>query len=297
MNEKPPKRRLKLNVTEPPRRMLQEVVIKPNNELDDYDRWFRYWYSNREDQLAKNARAFENPHSIGEFFGAIFNGEKTARKQARNYISDLQNLKNNRKEYVISYDKNPIHNITSIQNADDETKEALRRSVASDVGKPDLPLDKAIAYFPLMQKGLTQPGRKTIYYRENIEPSTIIHERTHLHGPVASKKAIYHRTAFNKGFTNKALNEGIERDYYLDSREEIYSRLNALRYDLQLDPKKVWTIDEIRALTKDKRYNKKNLDLDRYTDEFLLHLFNEVADNNTSKQQNKRHLDLIGDYA
>ena len=300
MNEKPPKRRFKLNVTEPPRRMLQEVVIKPNNELDEYDKWLVNWYNSRQDILANNIRQDGNDiRSVGHFFGRIFAPKNSANKYAKADIEEIQKGRSNRKEYVVNDNNKSVYGIPSIQQASDETKQLLRRAVAnniSDVTENELPLSKAIEYFPILMSGTTLPKRQTIFYEDKVDPTTIVHERTHLHGPRAAKTAVYGigRRA-SRRYWGRALN--VERDRYLDSEEEIYSRLNALRYNLKLDPKKVWTIDEIRALTKDKRYDKNELDLDRYTDEFLLHLFNEVADNNINKQQNKRHLDLIGDYA
>lgn len=296
MNEKPPKRRFKLNVTEPPTRMLQEVVIKP--AVDEQDAWLQYWYGNRQDILANNTIA-DDPHSVGDFFGKIFTPKKNAVKNAKKYLDALKVAQNNKQEYVVSHNPKTNQGIQSIQTAPDEIKQSLINSVAydiADVTPKDLPLDKAIDYFPLLNRGLTIPKDKVIFYKEDVDPAIKVHERTHLYGPRASLKTIYGAgRRKSQRYIDRALK--VERDGYLDSDEEIQARLNSLRYKLQLDPKKVWTIDEIRALTKDKRYNKKDLDLDRYTDEFLLHLFNEVADNNISKQQNKRHLDLIGDYA
>lgn len=299
MNEKPPKRRLKLNVTEPPRRMLQEVVIKPDNGLDDYDKWLVNWYNARQDILANNIRQDNNDiRSVGHFFGRLFAPKKTAIKYAKQDIDKIKNARFNREEYVVNQDGKSQYGMPSIQTASDNSKNKLKRVVADDISDvtPDkLSLEKAIDYFGIINKGLQQ-GR-TIFYKQGINPDIIIHERTHLSGPQQARNAIYGIGSYSskKKYYNRALK--VDKDPYLDSDQEIYSRLNALRYDLQLDPKKVWTIDEIRALTKDKRYDKSQLDLDRYTDEFLLHLFNEVADNNTTKQQNKRHLDLMGDYA
>ena len=50
------------------------------------------------------------------------------------------------------------------------------------------------------------------------------------------------------------------------------------RYNNNIDPSKIWTLDDIINLRNDK--NKKDSDIfSRYSDEFILRLFNEVADN------------------
>lgn len=61
---------------------------------------------------------------------------------------------------------------------------------------------------------------------------------------------------------------------YLESPTEIHSRLMQIRHDLGLDPRKNYTIDDLQELKKNG--NKYNI-LDRYDDNTILRLLNEVA--------------------
>lgn len=74
-------------------------------------------------------------------------------------------------------------------------------------------------------------------------------------------------------------------DEYLDDVNEIYSRLMQIRYNNNLDPRHHYTIKEIQDLRRKGKLNLPKSDgLERYTDKFIQHLFNEVADgsvNNT----------------
>lgn len=74
-------------------------------------------------------------------------------------------------------------------------------------------------------------------------------------------------------------------DFYNNSNE-IYARLMQFRQANNINPKKVWTKQEIEQLKKNKKIKDFEL-LNRYDSDFLLFLFNEVAQNN---QQNKDDL-------
>lgn len=69
-------------------------------------------------------------------------------------------------------------------------------------------------------------------------------------------------------------------DKYLDSPDEIYARLMQMRLDNKFDPERIWRkndIEYLRKLDKKKGYNL----LNRYGDEGMLRLLNEVAENET----------------
>ena len=72
------------------------------------------------------------------------------------------------------------------------------------------------------------------------------------------------------------LKDSGEYDIYLDVPEEVYSRLMNIRITNKLDPKKRWTLDDINRLKRDLNTKDDNI-LNRYTDESLLQLFNDVA--------------------
>lgn len=96
--------------------------------------------------------------------------------------------------------------------------------------------------------------------------STLLHEQSH------ASIATPQENRIDQIITNKL-------DNYLDSPTEIYSRLNQLRKYYNFDPNKLWDKKDIREL---KRKNGPTFDiLDRYSDEELIRLFNEVADNSS----------------
>ena len=96
--------------------------------------------------------------------------------------------------------------------------------------------------------------------------STLLHEQSH------ASIATPQENRIDQIITNKL-------DNYLDSPTEIYSRLNQLRKYYNFDPNKLWDKKDIKEL---KRKNGPTFDiLDRYSDEELIRLFNEVADNSS----------------
>lgn len=96
--------------------------------------------------------------------------------------------------------------------------------------------------------------------------STLLHEQSH------ASIATPQENRIDQIITNKL-------DNYLDSPTEIYSRLNQLRKYYNFDPNKLWDKKSIREL---KRKNGPTFNiLDRYSDEELIRLFNEVADNSS----------------
>lgn len=67
---------------------------------------------------------------------------------------------------------------------------------------------------------------------------------------------------------------GASKDSYLDSAGEIHSRLMEFRHDRGLDPKKRYTLDDVKEMRK--KYDDKKM-LSRYSDEMMLELLNDVA--------------------
>ena len=121
----------------------------------------------------------------------------------------------------------------------------------------------------------------------NDAMSTRIHERTHsmVTDPLLNsidtglQDAINSRVKLRKDF-NKEHYGG--NDAYWDNPNEIYSRMNEFRYESGLrgsDNVDQKFLNDNRKLLEEKG-------LDRYTDDSLLKLFNEVADNNNINQYN-----------
>jgi hypothetical protein len=118
------------------------------------------------------------------------------------------------------------------------------------------------AYYPMIH---------TIGYTET-RPLTFIHERTHSLKADAQKNAI------------KQLNLK-SKDSYYDDPSEIYSRLMEFRYANKLDPNKTYTIEDIKKFKENPDIRDFEL-LDRYSEEDVLKLLNEIAYNNTNKSIN-----------
>lgn len=81
---------------------------------------------------------------------------------------------------------------------------------------------------------------------ETDDKDVKVHEVAHSSRPRAQEAKIKQLKA-----ARKFLKDGVAPDDYLDSNNEIYARLMSLRKDLKLDPKKHYSISEIRKLIED----------------------------------------------
>lgn len=114
-----------------------------------------------------------------------------------------------------------------------------------------------------------------IAYKGNQQDRVKIHERTHAMNFKGAENKIRDLISEINNFVPKP-------DKYLDSPEEVYARLNEYRFDTKLSPSKV--IDKKYLDTHREQLKKHSLS--RYSDDFLMRLFNEVAVNTTSKDVN-----------
>lgn len=116
-------------------------------------------------------------------------------------------------------------------------------------------------------------GDGNIIYNEefldNNPLETIIHERTHALNAHPQKFSI-------RNLNIQPLQE--DKDEYWDNPNEIYSRLMEFRHANKLDPKKVYTIEDIKKFKEDS--NVKDFEiLNRYNEEDVLKLLNDIAYN------------------
>ena len=130
-------------------------------------------------------------------------------------------------------------------------------------------------------------------YKSNPSLSTRIHERTHIMSANGPQLEYIQKLKDNFNYLDRDIISWIEDKTtstkhhksfqdYLDEPTEIYSRLMQLRYDNNINPKKIWTLDDIKKLRK----NVKDYRIfSRYSDEFILKLFNEVAQNNQNSSE------------
>lgn len=125
--------------------------------------------------------------------------------------------------------------------------------------------------------GVYYPFGRRIFLTDG-STSTAIHEWTHSSLPDAQEKVIkkYQDNFGDTVYDNKT----IVPDEYLDNPQEIYARLMQLRYSINADPNHKFTKEEIQNYNKENTYNL----LNRYSDDFLLYLFNNVAQAPTKKK-------------
>ena len=127
---------------------------------------------------------------------------------------------------------------------------------------------------------------KTMNERNDAMP-TRIHERTHsmVTDPLLNsidtglQNSINSRVKLKENFNKEHYGNN---DAYWDNPNEIYSRMNEFRYESGL--KGSDNVDQ--KFLNDNRKLLEEKGLDRYTDESLLKLFNEVASNNTNNYNN-----------
>lgn len=132
--------------------------------------------------------------------------------------------------------------------------------------------------------GAYNPATHSISY---ISPyaGTDVHELTH------SLNANPQLNTIRYGFKGDKLQEGKQYNSYKDSADEIYSRLMQFRYLNKLDPKKKYTIEDIKKWRE--RYNDTDI-INRYNDEYLLHLLNNVASTKSGIEKDDKKLAAYG---
>ena len=242
---------------------IENYTPSPNET--DKIKWFEHWYNNREKQLADNYRKADVYFSAGDLIRKLLPNSVTDSyfaQKAKNHL--LQNI-NSVDEGVLPITRGQ-GNLT--ENQYKIAQKDLKDSV-SDLTSDDY--DK-VYYLNALKYGTYYPDYKTILYASDAKAPTIIHERTHASNPRFIENYI--------GNSKTKRREGIEKDYYLDSANEVYGRLNQFRYKNNLDPTETITPEKLEYLKKNaKDYNL----LNRYDDDTLLFLFNDVAYNPTEQ--------------
>lgn len=228
----------------------------PKDPYNSRDGWFRYWYENR-------------PYQIMDAINWQLDGTKSIEK-AKKAIYDAINSYN--ETYIPTtingkaYSGKMPSDITNYWNRDN----GLSRYVigTSHYGYSDNPERD----FVNNSYGLNDPEFRQIIYTQDpyngILKRTLIHERSHAI-PWFIKDRVRDK---------RLLNDGVDYDKYLDNINEIYSRLNEFRFKNNLDPRKTYTEDDIIKWRESGAL--KNFDLDRYDNDSVYNLINNVASNN-----------------
>ena len=121
-----------------------------------------------------------------------------------------------------------------------------------------------------VERGHYKQFGRHIYISPYGDESTLIHELNHSRDAYPQEKAIY---------KNRKLQEGVELDDYLDKSTEIYSRLMQFRKANNIDPEHKYIEEDLKEL----KENAKDFNLlNRYTDDTILYLLNDIAKNNVT---------------
>lgn len=157
------------------------------------------------------------------------------------YQRQLKNLQS-----VKQYD---VLGNTSFPQAPKEEWEAVKR-LTTNVGGAYNPKTHSISYI-------------------NPTSTTDIHELTHSLDAEPQINAIRY-----PNIQGEMLREGVKYNSYYDSAPEIYPRLMEFRKNFNLDPKRTYTPEDIKKFRE--KYDSNNI-LNRYSDEYIEHLLNNVA--------------------
>ena len=261
----------------------KEQNLKEERETRD---WISGWLEARKDILGKNARVdeeFDSPSSKSD----LEFGEGEYKRQMGQYDSIDR----------INYDVNglPI----------DESKREFLRATVRDYTGNNIEDDKLLNdELKQMFEGFVSSSDsddRFLYYPNYPTENIRTHENTHTlayRDPVYGPSTAQSRRIADRMNTKESLIEGVEYDDYMDDANEIYSRLMEFRRENNLDPKKKYTKDDIKSFRE--KYKNKNDDndsygvIDRYNDDFLLFLLNDIAYNKNSGDSDIQYAETGG---
>jgi len=236
-------------------------------------------------------------------------GENMGTTDPRMIRQELGNQLQNMYDTPISYDAyehaNNSVGITKLEERFDKEPDLWKRTqigrqLDSLRGKPwDEAYERVMDDFVNMH-GMYDHIYNSIFIKDNMKPEqaedTILHELAH-----SLNYSTGNMFNYNRPYTYK-INEGKEipqlekikkivnepNDVYYDNPTEIYSRLMEFRKKNKLNPLKTYTIDDIKDLrerTRNLFFDKaQDEDLfDRYTDDQMLKLINDVASGKKQK--------------
>lgn len=244
--------------------------------------WISSWLDARKEILGKNSREdFVSDKSdteigIGEY------------EKQMNQLNSIDR---------INYDVNGLP-------VDESKREFLRATVRDYAGK-NIEDDKLLNdELKKMFEGFVSSSDsddRFLYYPNHPTENIRTHENTHA---LAYRDAVYgpstaqSRRIADRMNTGESLMEGVEYDDYIDDANEIYSRLMEFRRENNLDPKKKYTKDDIKSFRE--KYKNKNDDndsygvIDRYNDDFLLFLLNDIAYNKNGESLDIQYAETGG---
>ena len=235
-------------------------------ETDKQKKWLNYWLQNRVDQFADN---------IDDYTSQIYRGSTAGRWHVGPIIGlDLipqyrrYNAKNIINEQLEFANKVPIYDLRIPWQI-----EKARPTSYNFNNFLQMNADTEGAYFRPTYKNKSKDAEIFIS-PISIDKMSPLHEITHS----ATDEYNVQQSTIDKilgGYSPKS--RETYKDKYYDNSDEVYSRLMEFRYANKLNPKKKITKQDLNKWRKSgvEGYNL----LNRYDDNTLLRLFNEVAKN------------------
>jgi len=290
------------------------------------DDFFKRWYPNRREQLVDNMAITRMAAAAWPFFNR-HKAEKDVDAYTRSMLANNANVK----EFVVPL--GPVGSDLAFPNAfnNEEARKVLSDHLTrkfNSIGKeiPEGGFDNFdIAFYEMGNaygKSYADDPYHIFYDRAKPAFETIVHERSHVLRPLPEDENKYKNyrhfgdnpmetkvTEIKRAQTDHDFwtdkydksrlykDEGIEAvgedvSYYA-SPEEIVARLNAIRAEQNLNPKRVITKEDLQEIRKNADASTRKEFLDLYTDETLLRFFNEIADAGSQESLYGNHLGNI----
>lgn len=230
---------------------------------DDQDAiiWLTSWLNNRRQQLFNNV--IDYPYSTTKYYKPNNKKRGDIRDDGFDYG-------------VISLNRNPLHWLKGNNPNRMITNKAFYTQIENAASAPQhiiYPNNKSSNFESrgmYVEPNYYDNTGHYIVYPGTPDNGTNIHERTHAMHADPQEYII-----------NKYLDKNKYNHKYLDKKQEIYGRLMQYRYNNNLKPTDV--ID--KKYLKEHEKELEDLNLRRYDDDFLMFLFNDVAQNNKSKER------------
>ncbi|GHV27133.1 hypothetical protein FACS1894176_08730 [Bacteroidia bacterium] len=223
------------------------------------------WYHKRKPLLRRNYKNAGLPMSMAKKELQYF-----LQENIRLEVKLVANLRH-RSEQVAGYvERKETTSIEEITKTVQSGGETLSEKVIKQKE------EKTISFTKILISAENTPYWGSSFYDHPLL-FTMIHERTHafyLQGPmqlITQQIEEYRRG--NKDF----IQSGDNLDKYYDDPDEIKSRLMETRAYLGLDPRKKISLQEVKQLQQEQSLQDQFCIISRYSADFLLFLFNEVA--------------------